>query len=159
MPEFTLVDNPATLESTLRELDLIAVDTEFMREKTFFSQLCLVQLATGDRIYCVDPLEADLSSFWASALTVPWVLHSGRQDIEVVYQVAGRMPDAVFDTQVAAGLLALAFLCLCPIAAPAAELSCESGDNSEGGCCCFLKAHTYEFDPVHSTLEGARVWY
>lgn len=105
MPEFTLVDDPATLESTLRELDLVAVDTEFMREKTFFSQLCLVQLATADRIYCVDPLNRELSSFWEWALNVPWVLHSGRQDIEVVYQAAGHMPVSVFDTQVAAGLL------------------------------------------------------
>ena len=105
MPDFTLVDDPATLESALRELDLVAVDTEFMREKTFFSQLCLVQLAADDRIYCVDPLESELSSFWEAAMSVPWVLHSGRQDIEVVYQAAGRMPTAVFDTQIAAGLL------------------------------------------------------
>ena len=105
MPEFTLVDDPASLESTLQELAIVAVDTEFMREKTFFSQLCLVQLAAADHIYCVDPLDRELSSFWDSALTVPWVLHSGRQDIEVVYQAAGRMPVSVFDTQVAAGLL------------------------------------------------------
>ena len=105
MPEFTLIDRPAAMAPTLQALDLVAVDTEFIREKTYFSQLCLVQLASADHIYCIDPLETELASFWESALAIPWVLHSGRQDIEVVYQAAERMPIAVFDTQIAAGLL------------------------------------------------------
>ncbi len=50
----------------LKGRDVVGVDTEFMREKTFFSQLCLVQLATGEHIYCIDPLQADLAAFWDS---------------------------------------------------------------------------------------------
>ena len=106
MPEYTLVDRPGALASALDALDCVAVDTEFMREKTFFSQLCLVQVAAGEHIYCVDPLtDEDLSGLWSSLLATGWVLHSGRQDIEVVYQTAGKMPVSVFDTQIAAGLL------------------------------------------------------
>lgn len=106
MPEFTLVGQPARLASALGAADRVAVDTEFMREKTFFSQLCLVQIATGKDIYCLDPLGGvDLQPFWEAVLIVPWVLHSGRQDIEVIFQAADRMPASIFDTQIAAGLL------------------------------------------------------
>lgn len=109
MPEFTLVDDPHNLPVTLSESDLVGVDTEFMREKTYFSELCLVQVAAGEKILIVDPLEhPDLSAFWDLLLGKAWVLHSGRQDIEVVFQSAGRMPGSVIDTQVAAGLLGFA---------------------------------------------------
>lgn len=96
------------LSAALARAGRIGIDTEFMRESTFFSQLCLLQVSAGDSIYCVDPLagtDSDTGSSWSKLLTVPWVLHSGRQDIEVVYQTAGVMPTCVFDTQIAAGLL------------------------------------------------------
>jgi len=90
----------------------IGIDTEFMRERTFFSQLCLIQVSSGDDIYCVDPLAETAaeaaSAFWLALLKVPWVLHSGRQDIEVIYQTAGQLPASVFDTQIAAALLGYA---------------------------------------------------
>jgi ribonuclease D len=106
MPEFTLVEQPTELTAVLAASDCVAIDTEFMRERTFFSQLCLVQVASGEHIYCVDPLrESDLAPFWDAAMPVPWVLHSGRQDVEVIYQAAKRMPVQVFDTQIAAALL------------------------------------------------------
>jgi ribonuclease D len=106
MPEFTVVEEPNSLASELTGAQRLGMDTEFIREKTFFAELCLVQLATGKHIYCVDPLtDADMADFWDSFLATHWVLHSGRQDIEVVYQTAGRMPRAIFDTQIAAGLL------------------------------------------------------
>jgi ribonuclease D len=106
MPEFTLVDQPDTLASELHEYDHVGVDTEFMREKTYFAELCLVQVATGEHIYCIDPLgDTGAGAFWDALLSTPWVLHSGRQDIEVVFQTAGRMPDSIFDTQIAAGLI------------------------------------------------------
>lgn len=85
---------------------MIAVDTEFMREKTYFSQLCLVQFAVDQEYWCADPLPADnLQAFWDAILQPAWVLHSGRQDLEVVQQSAGRLPGKLFDTQVAAALL------------------------------------------------------
>jgi len=100
------------LRNALSAQDRIAIDTEFVRERTFFSQLCLVQIACGEDIYCVDPL-ADTASntraeFWELMLQSPWVLHSGRQDVEVIYQSAGAMPESVFDTQVAAAFLGYA---------------------------------------------------
>ena len=109
MPDYILVDRPDSIVSDLGRHDHVGVDTEFMREKTFFAELCLVQISTGSQIYCVDPLSGyEMSEFWNTLMKDTWVLHSGRQDIEVVYQTAGRMPDSVFDTQIAAGLLGYA---------------------------------------------------
>lgn len=100
------------MHESLLSQQRIGIDTEFMRERTFFSQLCLVQIASGKNIYCVDPLAAasaeTRTAFWDTVLQIPWVLHSGRQDIEVVYQSAGCLPVSVFDTQVAAALLGYA---------------------------------------------------
>jgi ribonuclease D len=106
MPDYTLVDHADEMIARLDPLDRVGVDTEFMREKTFFAELCLVQVSIGDNFYCVDPLNGDdLGKFWDSLMRPTWVLHSGRQDIEVIYQTARKMPDSLFDTQIAAGLL------------------------------------------------------
>jgi len=106
MPHYQYVDRPDTLVAALRGCDRIGVDTEFMRESTYFSQLCLVQVATPADIYCVDPLTGNGDkAFWEELFGCEWVVHSGRQDIEVVYQSAGGMPGALFDTQIAAALL------------------------------------------------------
>jgi len=65
-----------------------------------------VQISTPNRIYCVDPLtDNDQDQYWRALLESSWVVHSARQDIEVVLQTAGAMPKEIFDTQVAAGLL------------------------------------------------------
>jgi len=109
MPDYLLVDQPDSVAAALGRHDCIGVDTEFMREKTFFAELCLIQIAAGKTIYCVDPLgDGDQDAFWAALMTETWVLHSGRQDIEVVYQTARRMPQRMFDTQIAAALLGFA---------------------------------------------------
>ncbi|MEO1201598.1 MAG: ribonuclease D [Pseudomonadota bacterium] len=106
MPALTTVDLPDRIISRIDSHDPVALDTEFMRERTYFAQLCLVQLATPDEIFCMDPLAGDeLGVFWERLGGRTWVIHSARQDIEVIYQASGRMPDALFDTQVAAGLL------------------------------------------------------
>lgn len=106
MPAFTFVDQPDQIATKFNAESIIGVDTEFMRERTFFSQLCLVQLATAEHIYCVDPLTDNaMTAFWRGIDTCTWVLHSGRQDVEVIYQTAGFMPTSIFDTQVAAALL------------------------------------------------------
>ncbi|MDH4106873.1 MAG: HRDC domain-containing protein [Gammaproteobacteria bacterium] len=107
----TRLVNPAADDELVEMLasgGRIGLDTEFMRESTFYAQLCLVQIATPQSIYCADPLiEGELGPFWKALCQCEWVLHSGRQDLEVVYQTAGRMPRHVFDTQVAAGLLGM----------------------------------------------------
>lgn len=106
MPHYLLVDHPDTIASSLTGHDHLGIDTEFMREKTYFAQLCLLQIATADEIYCVDPLtDNGQREFWRELLARDWVVHSARQDLEVVSQTAGSMPASVFDTQVAAGLL------------------------------------------------------
>jgi len=108
MPDYLFVDHPDNISQDLTGYAKLGVDTEFMREKTYFAQLCLIQISSPDAIYCVDPLvEAGQAEFWKQLLADSWVVHSARQDIEVVYQTAGAMPREIFDTQIAAGLLGL----------------------------------------------------
>ena len=106
MPHYQLIEDPDSLVPDLRKQGIIGVDTEFMRERTYFAQLCLTQIAGREEIWCVDPLSGhQQQEFWKELLTHDWVLHSARQDIEVIYQTAGAMPTSIFDTQIAAGLL------------------------------------------------------
>jgi ribonuclease D len=108
MPDYEFVDHPDNISQNISDHAQLGVDTEFMREKTYFAQLCLVQISTRDKIYCVDPLvENGQTEFWTQILKGSWVVHSARQDIEVIYQTAGAMPREIFDTQVAAGLLGM----------------------------------------------------
>ncbi|HET7756296.1 MAG TPA: ribonuclease D, partial [Steroidobacteraceae bacterium] len=87
----------------------VGLDTEFLRERTYRAQLCLVQLASRDEAVCVDPLRlrelAPLATLLASAGTVK-VMHASRQDLEVLFPVAG-LVRPVFDTQIAARLAGL----------------------------------------------------
>jgi len=84
----------------------LALDTEFMREKTYRAELCLVQLA-GDRdAVCIDPLALPDLSPLAPVLTAPGtvkVMHAARQDLEVMLPAVG-LVQPVFDTQIAAAL-------------------------------------------------------
>jgi ribonuclease D len=108
MTSFTFVDEPDTITPELLAHAVLGIDTEFIREKTFFAYLCLLQIATADRIYCVDPLAGNpMQSFWDAAFEKTWVVHSARQDIEVIFQTAGAMPARLFDTQIAAALLGM----------------------------------------------------
>ena len=108
MTAFTFVDEPDTITPELHSHPLLGIDTEFMREKTFFAQLCLVQIATPDRVFCIDPLAGNpMRSFWDTTFSQTWVVHSARQDIEVIFQTAGAMPAGLFDTQIAAALLGM----------------------------------------------------
>jgi ribonuclease D len=91
----------------MRKSPLVAVDTEFMRERTYFARLCLVQLATEDLTALVDPLAIDDLTPLCELLTdasVVKVLHAGSQDLEIFYRVCGHAAFPVFDTQVAATL-------------------------------------------------------
>ncbi len=108
MPDYSYIDlsQPDAACDALADAGRIGVDTEFMRERTYAAELCLVQFAVGDRLWCADPLGAgDLSPFWDALLAPAWVVHSGRQDFEVILASAGSLPRDVFDTQVAAALL------------------------------------------------------
>ncbi len=86
--------------------DFVAVDTEFMREQTFWPQLCLIQVASPEEALIVDPLAPgiDLAPFWSLMANeqIVKVFHAARQDIEIVFAKTGLVPHPVFDTQVAA---------------------------------------------------------
>jgi ribonuclease D len=86
--------------------DFVAVDTEFMREQTFWPKLCLVQLAGPDVEAIVDPLSPgiDLKPFYELMANerVVKVFHAARQDLEIVWTQARLIPHPIFDTQVAA---------------------------------------------------------
>ena len=89
--------------------DYLAIDTEFMREKTFFAQLCLIQVGLPKSIYCIDALlNLELKKFWESASKKVWIIHSARQDLEVIYQTTNTLPINLFDTQIASGILGYA---------------------------------------------------
>ncbi len=86
--------------------DYVTVDTEFLREQTFWPQLCLIQLAGPDAEAVIDPLHPgiDLAPFYRLMADpgIVKVFHAARQDIEIVYTKANLVPAPVFDTQVAA---------------------------------------------------------
>lgn len=84
----------------------IALDTEFMREKTYRAELCLVQVAFGGRAACIDPIALPDLSALVPVLTAPAsikIMHAARQDLEVLLPAVG-LVQPVFDTQVAAAL-------------------------------------------------------
>ena len=106
--EIGWIDNDAALArlvAVLATTSIAAVDTEFVREKTYYPQLCLIQIGAGEQVACVDCLaQLDLEPLYARLFdpSFTWVLHSARQDLEVIFQRAGRMPPRLIDTQVAA---------------------------------------------------------
>jgi len=109
-PQFDFVATPEALAARIerwREAPWLAVDTEFVREDTYFAQLCLVQVSDGASQVCVDALALDLAPLFA-LLQQPQplkVLHSAGQDLELFVQCGGDCPRPLFDTQVAAALL------------------------------------------------------
>ena len=100
-------DALARLVAALAPTSIAAVDTEFVREKTYYPQLCLIQVAAGEQVACIDCLAGlDLSPLYERLFDpgFTWVLHSARQDLEVIFQLTNRMPPRLIDTQVAAAL-------------------------------------------------------
>jgi len=87
--------------------EFITIDTEFLREKTYYPKLCLVQLSGPDKdARAIDPLmdDIDLSPLFdlLANKKVLKVFHSGRQDLEIFYNMTGKVVEPIFDTQVAA---------------------------------------------------------
>lgn len=113
MSEYQFVDRPEQLAQALAALGRpasVALDTEFVRERTYFSRLCLVQLADPDarHVLLVDPLLIDDLAPLAALLGdagCEKVIHAARQDLETLLPLTGAPAAPVFDTQVAAGLL------------------------------------------------------
>ncbi len=89
----------------LKKEKFIAVDTEFIRERTYYSTLCLIQIATPSLATCIDPLsqDMDLKPLFKimSNKKIIKVFHSGFPDIEIFHDLTGKVPRNVFDTQIA----------------------------------------------------------
>lgn len=99
-----------TMCQQLEKRAWLAVDTEFIREKTYFPQLALVQIADSDRVYCIDPVTIDdLSSLYEllENTGITKVFHAAGQDLEIFHHQRQCVPGPVFDTQIAASLLGL----------------------------------------------------
>jgi ribonuclease D len=95
------------LYGELRGLEYLTVDTEFLRDKTYYPKLCLIQIAGPDKeAVAIDPLEGglDLSPILdlLADEKIMKVFHAARQDIEIFYNLTGKIPHTLFDTQVAA---------------------------------------------------------
>jgi ribonuclease D len=90
----------------LEQSDFVTVDTEFLRETTFWPELCLIQMACPGFETIVDPLakNLDLAPFFhlMANMSVLKVFHAARQDIEIIYHLGNLVPHPIFDTQIAA---------------------------------------------------------
>ena len=108
MTDLYLADQSAFTDfcAGLRGAGWLALDTEFIRERTYYPQLCLIQIAgPDDRIACIDPLALPsldplLDLLYDPAMTK--ILHAAHQDLEIFFHLRGAVPAPIFDTQLAA---------------------------------------------------------
>ena len=107
------IDDEVTLADFCKDAgreEFVCIDTEFHRDKTFYAQLALVQVAAGKTVACIDPLAIkDLSPLDELLMKeeVIKIFHAGRQDLEVFFDRLGQVPMPIFDTQIAASLLGM----------------------------------------------------
>lgn len=107
------IDTSAQLQELCTQLtdsEWLALDTEFLREKTYYSKFCLLQVANSELAACIDPLAIDDLSPLRTLLenrNITKIFHAGRQDLEILYQLWGQIPQPIFDTQLAATLIGL----------------------------------------------------
>ncbi|WP_309610440.1 ribonuclease D [Sphingomonas sp.] len=104
-----LIDNDADLAALCARLathDFVAVDTEFMRESTYWPELCLLQIASVDEAAAIDPMigldMTPLLELLVNNRDVLKVFHAGGQDLEIIHNMTGKVPIPLFDTQIAA---------------------------------------------------------
>lgn len=106
-----LIDSSEKMDvllSRLQGCELIAVDTEFFRETTYYPKIALVQIANDSLVACIDPLAFDAKDALRKILLDPGVtkiFHSCSQDMEVLFYYLGEMPLTIYDTQIANALL------------------------------------------------------
>ncbi len=101
-------ENLVAFVERARTSNVLAIDTEFLREKTYYAKLCLLQLATDDEVVIVDPFEVDDLSVLVPLLldeNMVKLFHAGGQDLEIILREVGVLPRPIFDTQIAAALL------------------------------------------------------
>lgn len=108
-PNYDVITTTAALAAFCDALGaetFVTVDTEFLRETTYYPKLCLIQIAGETRSAVVDPLAPgiDLAPFYAlmADTRVMKVFHAARQDVEILLKLANQVPSPIFDTQIAA---------------------------------------------------------
>jgi ribonuclease D len=112
-PGFQYIDRPEQLSqfcAALQGAPWIAFDTEFIREKSYYPRLCLIQVGVPGQLACIDPLALDDLSPLLDLLydrAAVKVLHACSQDLEIFAHLRGAVPGPIFDTQLAAPLLGL----------------------------------------------------
>jgi ribonuclease D len=105
-PLISTSDELAALCARLSGSDFVAVDTEFMRENTYWPELCLVQIANDQEAAAIDPMAdgidlTPLLDLLTNNENVLKVFHAGGQDVEIIFNATGRTPHPIFDTQIA----------------------------------------------------------
>ncbi|WP_276926474.1 ribonuclease D [Parvibacter caecicola] len=105
------IDNQESLEAFVRRArssGLLAIDTEFLRESTYYPKLCLLQMATDSEVVLIDPFKVpDLAPLrpLLEDQSIVKLFHAGGQDLEIIYRKLGVLPTPLFDTQIAASVL------------------------------------------------------
>src|SRR4029079_8094012 len=106
-PLITKSDELKDLVARLAQQPFIAVDTEFMRENTYWQDLCLIQVASIDEAAAIDPKAEGIDlkpllTLFVNNENVLKVFHAGGQDLEIIHNLTGKVPPPLFDTQIAA---------------------------------------------------------
>lgn len=110
-----LITDPADFASLIdhvRQTGSFAYDTEFIGEESYWPRLCVIQIATRERVALIDPLVlTELSALWdlLADPAIEKIVHAGAQDLEPVVRHLGREPANVFDTQIVAGFLGMPY--------------------------------------------------
>ena len=108
---FELIETEDALNSfvqKIKQAKWVALDTEFLRERTYYAKLCLIQIEAEGHRACIDPIKITDLSTLAAILHDPQitkVFHAAHQDLEILLQLTGKIPAPIFDTQVAASVL------------------------------------------------------
>ncbi|MDO6684910.1 MULTISPECIES: ribonuclease D [unclassified Agarivorans] len=107
---FDMIETEAQLAPLLRFLNeqtpmVLAIDTEFVRTRTYYAQLGLLQIYDGLQCYLVDPLKVSMEPLWQALARHHWVLHAFSEDLEIIQRLSGKFGATVFDTQVGAAFL------------------------------------------------------
>jgi len=105
-PLITTTEELTDLCERLAKSEFVAVDTEFMRENTFYPLLCLIQLGNEEEAAAIDPLAPGIDltpmlELFCNNEDVLKIFHAGGQDVEIIYNLTGKTPHPIFDTQVA----------------------------------------------------------
>lgn len=107
--QYQMIERPSELAEAVSRIgpaSYLVVDTEFVRTRTYYSQLGLFQLFDGQSLLLVDPLSVgELAPLWQAILDRPLVIHACSEDLELIGHLSGRVPATLHDSQIAAAFL------------------------------------------------------